>query len=420
MKVVERNGAKRHFWKFIPRFDKCFGFTDLTRSLSKLSERQKKEAAIDTCSDILAACDLPPSTLAFLARTGRESLWLALKTLDLRPHSKVGVPLFCCACVFEAIVAAGHIPVFLDVDLQTYNLEPSFIEGKRREIDALIVVHTFGYPAELNQLRSSLAGRIIPIIEDCAHSLFSEYDGRPTGTCTELSIFSFGLRKPATAGGGGLLVVNDRDLAAKAETECSNLDAESRWRQARHAFRCWGRSLAYRPAAYGAFLASPLGQLKDREHDAENDGISESMSPNWSTAGIRTTDLARVCTSVDGFRRKIGALAECTEILRSILVDSPVEIPDEPSNGKWNHFWLPIRYRDAQQRDRARQFLRARRIDMPAIWPTCVHDAQRSGYTGGCRQSEEAAQTVCRIPIYSWFKRSDLEYIADSVRMSTR
>src|SRR6266566_2425388 len=113
--------------------------------------------------------DWPPNGYdVFLTTSGRASLYLLLKSIGLRPGSLIGVPLFVCDAVFEAIVRAGHQPVFLDVDPATMIVTPSQLPA-RRSIDALVAVHLFGNPVDVESIASHYG---VPVIEDCAHALF--------------------------------------------------------------------------------------------------------------------------------------------------------------------------------------------------------------------------------------------------------
>jgi len=152
------------FWRSIPRFDREYGFDDLRQALGTLVRDPEEE--VRWVKELYS-----PAFFRF-ARSGTESLTILLQLLKLRANSRIGVPLYCCSAVFDAIVAAGHIPVFLEVDPVSYGLDAQFLREKRQALDALVIVHVFGYPNDLRAVRDALSGRDIPIVEDCAHSLF--------------------------------------------------------------------------------------------------------------------------------------------------------------------------------------------------------------------------------------------------------
>ena len=104
-------------------------------------------------------------------KSGRTSLYAILKALELPPNAKVGVPLFCCSVVFNAICQAGLAPCFLDSNMEDGNLDPGELQKKHRSLAAVVAVHMFGNPCDMHAIASAAGS--IPVIEDCAQSLFS-------------------------------------------------------------------------------------------------------------------------------------------------------------------------------------------------------------------------------------------------------
>lgn len=399
------------FWKMVPRFDREYSFGSLLKAFQSLL--QPKEQA-DFFNNYRS-----DSGAVHFVRSGRESLYLLLKILGLPEGSRVGVPLYCCASVFEAIAAAGHSPVFLDVDLETYTLNVESVWQKRNELDALVAVHLFGYPAHLEELRSALSRSSIPVIEDCAHALFSTYNGRRVGTCTEASFVTFGMHKPAAAGGGAAMILNDRRYIDRAVCEIKNLGKESWEREIRHSLICWARSLMYQRFAYGALLASPWGSSRDEERKKT---VQEAAPENthWNPAKIRNVDLRLAEDRVPEFQAKLKRLAENTQRLRNALTSSSLFISPEPSYGEWNHFMVPVRYQTKQAKENSRNYLTHRKIDTSPLFQNCARNAKKFGYTGDCPNAELAAQTVCTIPNHVWLKDSEVAYVNESVCQSSR
>jgi len=397
------------FWKTIPRYEREYSFKDFSRVLSVLSTR----TAPDT-----AAVEHFPAAERILFRSGRECLFVILKALKLRARARVGVPLYCCGAVFESIAAAGCVPVFLDVDLNTYSVDLDFLGRIRTSLDVIVVIHTFGYPANLSAVRACLGSHQVPIVEDCAQALFSESEGHFVGTQTQASFFSFGLHKPAAVGGGGLAVFNDPDLAQSAARESCQLTSESVGRELRHVLICWARSLAYCRPIYGALLASALGRFRDRQASCVGkDGTLEEVKA-YSPARMRWSDQTLLESRIGRFRDELPALSRNTQFLRSALQNASLEIPAEPSHGVWNHFLLPVRYGNANRRTVGRQLLRRFRVDTGPLYRNCIVDARRFGYTGECPKAEEAAQTVCTVPNHACLSASQIEFIGEALRRS--
>ncbi|MES2808656.1 MAG: LegC family aminotransferase [Bacteroidota bacterium] len=165
---------------------------------------------------------------------GTAGLQVALRLLGVKSGDEVLTQALSFVATANAIAYNGAIPVFIDVDLDTMGLSPTavslFLEefAELREdgcynkktgnkISACVPMHTFGFPVHLNELVAVCSKWNIPILEDAAESLGSEYHGRATGSFGKVGVFSFNGNKIITSGGGGIIATNDVDLAARAK-----------------------------------------------------------------------------------------------------------------------------------------------------------------------------------------------------------
>jgi dTDP-4-amino-4,6-dideoxygalactose transaminase len=409
---AKTNGAADWpFWKTIPRFAREYSTGDLAEAVKALAGSPDHEET--EWEKYFSAA----SGLQF-ARSGKESLYLILRSLGLRAGSLVGVPLYCCEAVFAAIAAAGHIPVFLDIDLNSYALDEESVWRCKNELDALVVVHTFGYPANLTRIQECLENRDTPVIEDCAHSLFSDFMGSPTGSWTHASFFTFGMHKPAPAGGGGMLVINNPALANAALQEAQFLPAESKWRQLQHAGLCWARSLSYHRGVYGALLSSFLAGKRDVDAAESLSNESRGQFGCMTAAQIRLVDKTLIGKRVRDFKSSLPALARNSGRIRDAVAETSLALLEEPSHGTWNHFLLPVRYESSAQCDSGRQFLLRKRVDTSPLYRNCVRNARKYGYRSGCPQSELVSQTVCTVPNHEWLSDDEVEHIGAALRLS--
>jgi dTDP-4-amino-4,6-dideoxygalactose transaminase len=117
----------------------------------------------------------------------------------------------------SAILRANAIPIFADIDEKTFCVKPSEIEKKIRPwTKAIIPVHIFGHPAEMDDIMGIAKKYNLKVIEDCAQSPGAKYKGRLTGAIGDMSVFSFNESKDINSGEGGVILTNDDDLAEKA------------------------------------------------------------------------------------------------------------------------------------------------------------------------------------------------------------
>ena len=397
-------------YNMIPRCDRDYALSDVFRALGGL--RGGSTEPPDTLRERF------PESRFFFLRSGRECLYLLLRAMGLPAGSTVGIPLYCCRVVFEAIAAAGCTPLFLDVDPQTYGIDFSSLARNKDKLDALVVVHTFGYPGDLDAIRACLGGSALPIVEDCATSLLSEYKGRLTGSLTQASFFSFGMDKPASVGGGGILAVNQPELARRVEREYGKLGAGSVGAEIWHALKSWLRALAYWKLPYRIIMASPLGKKREEVGVDLEAEARFALSGKWRAGRMRRVESVLLEGRLQAFAARMPRLAESSRIIRSFVKGMPLAVPDEPRWGKWNHFTFPVCFPSPRQREAGRRFLRARGVDTHRLYMDCVLSARTFGYDSGCPQAERIAATVCTVPNYAWLSHRMLEHIGRSLRES--
>lgn len=146
-----------------------------------------------------------------------SALHLSLLSLGIGRGNEVIVADYTFPATAHSVLYCGAKPVFVDVDLKTYNIDPLKIEKKiNKKTKAIIPVHTFGQPAEMDRIREIAENNNLKIIEDAACALGSKYKGNYTGTIGDLGCFSFHARKGITTGEGGMIVTNDQNYAEKA------------------------------------------------------------------------------------------------------------------------------------------------------------------------------------------------------------
>lgn len=122
---------------------------------------------------------------------------------------RILMPAFLCSVFEEILINRGVKPLFVDIDINTLNLDIEKVqEALGKEVDAILAVHTFGSPCELSALKDLSEDHRAILIEDCAHSLGAKYRGSPTGTFGDFAIFSIYKALPST--GGGFLVAKER------------------------------------------------------------------------------------------------------------------------------------------------------------------------------------------------------------------
>lgn len=168
----------------------------------EVAEFERRFAAMHGCQHGIAVVN------------GTVSLRIALLAAGLRAEDEVIIPPYTFFSTASAVIEANMIPVFADIDLETFNLAPAAVEAALTpRTRAIIPVHFAGQPADMAALMALARERRLVVIEDAAHAHGASYKSRPAGSIGHLGSFSFQSSKNLTAGEGGIITTNDHALA---------------------------------------------------------------------------------------------------------------------------------------------------------------------------------------------------------------
>jgi dTDP-4-amino-4,6-dideoxygalactose transaminase len=149
---------------------------------------------------------------------GTLSLEIALRAAGVHPGDEVIVPAYTFIATVTAVLMIGAIPIFVDIDSETYNINPRRLEEALSEFSrAIIPVHFGGQPCEMDLILEFADKHSLKVIEDAAHAHGSSYNHRMCGSLGDLGSFSFQASKNMTAGEGGIIITNDLEAAEICE-----------------------------------------------------------------------------------------------------------------------------------------------------------------------------------------------------------
>ncbi|HEY9770122.1 MAG TPA: DegT/DnrJ/EryC1/StrS family aminotransferase [Coleofasciculaceae cyanobacterium] len=160
------------------------------------------------------------------------AIHLSILATGIKPGDEViTTPLTFCATV-NAILHAGATPVLADVDPVTMNIDPEQIAAKITDKTKVILpVHFAGRPCDMNALSSLVADHDLKMIEDCAHAIETEYQGRKAGTFGDFGSFSFYVTKNITTGEGGMILARQKSAAARIKTLALHGMSKDAWKR---------------------------------------------------------------------------------------------------------------------------------------------------------------------------------------------
>ena len=155
--------------------------------------------------------------------SGTAALHLALILLGVSPGDEVVCSSFTFSASANPILYQGAVPVFIDAEADTWNMDPAALEAALAERQAagklpkaVILVHLYGMPAKMTEIMEVCGRYGVPVVEDAAEALGSSYHGRALGTFGAMGVLSFNGNKIITTSGGGALLSSDAEWIKKA------------------------------------------------------------------------------------------------------------------------------------------------------------------------------------------------------------
>ena len=316
-----------------------------------------------------------PSGDEFLLDHARSGILLALQALHLPAGSGVGVMVYNCHTVFNAVSQAGCTPVFLDVrDDLTLDLDD--LRSKRTRMNALIVSHLFGILNPVSLIREEFPDLVV--IEDCAHA-YGLKD--PAG---DFSVFSIGPGKLPSLGDGGILIVNRPQWKDRLSQLYSKLPEYGRIHSARLFCQLVVKAFLYKPWVYSMLTV----RLKRRRNASS--GV-EKINPSRMSEGIRAVyevERHRVDKQISRHWENARRLSEEVEKVKGTRL-LPLGV---------NAFMLVVECVDRSALIASMQVLG---LETGTHFFHCIDWARSFGYRPGeCPKAERLRHQLLMIPVY--------------------
>ncbi len=191
----------------------------LAQKLNEYSDRHHDEIIVDFEAQL---CDITGSGFAVALNSGTSAIHLGLKSLGVGENDYVIASTFTYVATINPILYLRAIPVFVDSERSTWNMDPELLEQailqckkENKKPKAIIVVHTYGTPARLDRILEIATRYEIPVLEDAAEAIGSMYQQKGLGTLGEVGVLSFNNNKLLTTYGGGALLTKDKTVFEK-------------------------------------------------------------------------------------------------------------------------------------------------------------------------------------------------------------
>jgi perosamine synthetase len=387
--------------KLIPRNNWDYGFKALLRALAGVCNNTRRSPNIENIFQ----------QSPIWTKSGRTSLYAILKSLELPEGAKVGVPLFCCSVVFNAICQAGLSPCFLDSNTDDYNISVEDLRKKRADLAAIVAVHMFGNPCDIDAIIA--VAENTPVIEDCAQSIFSTYKEIPTGFLSTASFFSFRCGKYISAGEGSAIFCRELELQKKIEHFVDSFESYSNHKMFINSFLTFFKATLYNRPWYG-LIGYPIGMRLDKK-------LNLTAKDGFETGKIASSHLALIDARITNFQDKINIQRKHAYLLLNEIVPGSFILPYEGNGCFSNWFQFALRFQNTHQRDVMADYLFNQGIDTSKYLDNIADEASSNyGYNGDCPNAELLSKTVLLVPIHYTLNTNDIEHIARSINEGSR
>jgi len=172
------------------------------------------------------------SKFALALNSCTSALHLSMIVIDIKEGDEVIVPTMTFAATANAVIHGGAVPVFVDCNRNTMNMDPKEIERKiTPKTKAIIVVHFAGRACDMDAIMAIAKNHDLKVIEDCAHAIETEYHGKKVGTLGNLGCFSFYVTKNIVTGEGGMVITDNEEYANRIEVLGLHGMSKDAWRR---------------------------------------------------------------------------------------------------------------------------------------------------------------------------------------------
>jgi perosamine synthetase len=314
--------------------------------------------------------------------SGTASLYAALLAADVKQGDEVLLPSFTFVATANSVVAAGAKPIFVDINMQDYTVDVSDLKTKiTSKSKAIIPVHLYGHPSEMDEIIELAEKHSLHIIEDACQSLGSIYKKKLTGTLGMMGCFSLYASKVLTCGEGGAVATNNDNLADKLKM-----------------IRNHGMVEGYDTRILGLNLRLP--EL---------------------SAAIAKAQMSKLQKMLDSRRKNAELL---TKLLFPIVDKSKIRLPEETDEKKFNWYLYTVAFQNNGQRDQVKERMINDKIGVtvyydPPVHKTPYYETLPPLTKNNLSKTNWASEHVLSLPVHPFVTEQDIERIAQCIRENT-
>jgi perosamine synthetase len=310
---------------------------------------------------------------AIAVNSGTAALHASILAAGIKESDEILIPSFTFVATANSVACTGAKPVFVDIEKDTYTMDPLDLENKiTKKTRAIIPVHLYGHPAKMDEIKEMANKHSIIVIEDACQSLGSTYDGKQTGTLGQMGCFSMYASKVLTSGEGGAITTDSDEFAEKLRM-----------------IRNHGMVNGYDTRIVGFNMRLPE-----------------------ISAAIAKTQMKKIQSMLDkraSNARKLG------QLLSTKIKDKNIVLPHENQRTKYNWYLYTVALNDS--RDKVKKFLNDSGIGATIYYDPPVHQTPfySKFYNGELEITEWASKSVLSLPVHPSITEKDLDFMANKV-----
>lgn len=310
---------------------------------------------------------------AIAVNSGTAALHASILAAGIKESDEILIPSFTFVATANSVACTGAKPVFVDIEKDTYTMDPLDLENKiTKKTRAIIPVHLYGHPAKMDEIKEIANKHSMIVIEDACQSLGSTYDGKQTGTLGQMGCFSMYASKVLTSGEGGAITTDSDEFAENLRM-----------------IRNHGMVNGYDTRIIGFNMRLPE-----------------------ISAAIAKTQMKKIQSMLDkraSNARKLG------QLLSNKIKDKNIVLPHENQRTKYNWYLYTVALNDS--RDKVKKFLNDSGIGATIYYDPPVHQTPfySKFYNGELEITEWASKSVLSLPVHPSITEKDLDFMANKV-----
>ena len=309
---------------------------------------------------------------AVAVNSGTAALHASILAAGIKEADEILIPSFTFVATANSVACTGARPVFVDIEKDTYTMNPLDLEKKiTKKTRAIIPVHLYGHPANMDEILEIANKHSLIVIEDACQSLGSIYNGQQTGTLGQMGCFSMYASKVLTSGEGGAITTNSDEIAE--------------------------------------FLRMIRNHGMVSGYDTRIVGFNMRL-PEISAA-IAKTQMNKIQSMLDKRAFNAKKLAE----LLNDKIDKDIVLPQEKEKVRCNWYLYTIAFNNA--RDKVKKFLNDKGIGATIYYDPPVHKTPYYSkfHNGELEITEWASRSVLSLPVHPSVTENDINFMATKV-----